>query len=230
MTTDVDPCAAREIVLDLAGWQGEEPPFPALVAAGVKGAIVKSWHGSYVPPVAKKQVDAAAAAGLWLGRYGWLVASGKPSQVDGWEDDCPLGVWADCEERGLTHAFVHEVVERLRDKHGRLPGLYVGSYFWDEMCGGVGVDCELCGSCDLWLPAYPGKRTGGTAYQAAAAEVCAGQAPRLPTPWRQRGALLWQFDGDRGLVMPDGVDVDVNTANGPGLTSRYLRRAWEALP
>lgn len=224
---EVNPCDDREIVFDLAGWQGEHPPWPAIAAAGVRAAIVKTWHGSYIPPVSRTQVAEAVEADLWIGRYGWLVSSGKPSQVDGWEDDCPLGIWADCEEKGLTHAFVHEVVQRLRDKSGRLPGLYVGSYFWDEMGGG---DCELCGSCDLWLPAYPGKRTGGTAYQAAAAEVCEGKFPRLPTPWREKGALIWQFDGDRGLVMPDGVDVDVNTANGPGLLSRYLRRVWEAVP
>lgn len=227
---DIDPCKDREILVDIAGWQGAKPSFAALAAAGVRAAIIKSWHGSYVPPVSLAQVDDSVAAGLWLGRYGWLMSSGKPSQVDSWIDDCPLGVWMDAEERGLTHAFVHEAVERLSDKHGRRPGMYLGSYFWDEMCGGVGHECDVCGDCDLWLPAYPGKRTGGTAYQEAAAEVCAGKAPRLPVPWREKGAMIWQFDGDKGLVMPDGVDVDVNTANGPALLSRYLRRVWEAIP
>jgi lysozyme len=42
--------------------------------------------------------------------------------------------------------------------------------------------------------------------------------PRVPWPWQQYA--IWQFDGDGGLALPNGVDCDFNWA--PSLTA--LRR------
>lgn len=222
-------CKDPGIVLDIAHWQGSKIPWSDARALGVRGVIAKTWHGAGVVKSNVEQLETARAAAMpLLGRYGWFLPdSDLKAQVAAWtsiaraSDEIVLTI--DHEEPG-TQLRGRELVNRLEfvieaasDKLGERPVVYTGEWYWKGFCGDI--DSQIVAECPLHLAAYPQKSAMGTRYQEAVAEVCGGIMPRVPRPWRDRGIepISWQFDGDRGLYLPHGVDVDVNVV------------AWERL-
>lgn len=107
--------------------------------------------------------------------------------------------WADwgCTAESISEwcrAFCAEVA-RLS---GVTPVLYTYHDWWTHVSF---ADTSWAAAYPLWLAAYPGK--GWPAE---------GQSPKLPRPWIDW--LFWQFDGDGGLRLPNGVDADFCVFNG----------------
>jgi hypothetical protein len=238
-------CENPAIVLDVAHWQGADP-FVGTKDKGVRAALIKRYHGRASLAVYQTQVESAKRAGLeLLGDYAWLVPNLMPVdlQVDAWAKpvDGSMGFWIDWEDpdtklRGRPLVSILErAIEIKSDKDGRRPVIYTGSWYWGNKPGDgsfcEGMDSEIVASCPLHLAAYPRKSNVGTRYTDAVAEVCAGIMPAIPLPWAKRclQPLLWQFDGDKGLVLPSGVDVDVNVADWARLTA-MLDAAPDTLP
>lgn len=227
-------CSDPLIGVDVSHWQGTAIDWAALRAAGVGWAVVKAWHGRSVVNSWAQQFAGAARAGVELvGRYAWWLPDADLSmQVGAWtggpfgrgdgRGELPLTI--DVEEAGTRlrgRALLdplEALVSRVADRIGQAPILYTGDWYWRDFLGDL--DSPIVAACPLWLAAYPRKSTGGTRYREAVAEVCGGALPRVPRPWADRGLapVAWQFDGDRGLVLPTtGADVDINTAAGAQL-------------
>lgn len=225
-------CSDPAIGYDLAHWQGKKIPFADTRALGIEWAIAKCWHGRGVVTSGDLQLTDAQLSGIstW-GRYAWaLPDEDLDMQVGAW---CRLALvpgelprtidWEhpDTKRRGAALVKRGEyLIEKASDRHGVRPIIYTGDWYWRGFCGDGasarfgGLDSQIFAECPLWLAAYPRKQATGTRYQDAVAEVCGGVMPGVPRPWRDRGIepLLWQFDGDKGLYLPNGVDVDVNVA------------------
>lgn len=211
---------------DLAHWQGKIIPWEASRALGIEWAIAKTWHGRGEVTSQLTQLEGARLAGIGtIGRYAWLLPDEDLDlQIGAWcgphyprvVGELPLTIdWEhpDTKLRGRELLKRGEyVVEKVSDRLGCRPILYTGNWYMVGFCGDL--DSQIFAECPLWLAAYPRKSATGTRYQEAIAEVCGGVMPAVPRPWRERGIepTLWQFDGDKGLYLPNGVDVDVNIA------------------
>jgi len=237
-------CSDPSIGLDTAGWQepgGKPVPFADCVPLGVQWAMVKGWHGRHVTKTGRGQFDLARASGLIPGEYAWLLP----------DEDLAMQIGAWCakpiESFQLPHSIDFEhpdtklrgrqlvmkleyTIERYSDRMGHRPIIYTGEWYWSGYCSDV--DSQLVAECPLWLAAYPRKANGGTRYTEAVAEVCGGKMPRVPVPWRERDVepLMWQLDGDKGLYLPNGVDVDVNVAAWARLQALVPERAIKPEP
>jgi hypothetical protein len=218
-------CSNPSIGYDLAHWQGKKVPFTDARALGIEWAISKCWHGRGTVTSGEVHLSDALLAGLdAVGRYAWaLPDEDLDMQVGAWcgrplvPGELPRTIdWEhpDTKLRGAALLKRGEyLIEKASDRHGVRPILYTGEWYWQGFCGNL--DSQIFAECPLWLAAYPRKQSTGTRYQEAVAEVCGGVMPDVPRPWRERGIqpVLWQFDGDKGLYLPNGVDVDVNVAD-----------------
>jgi hypothetical protein len=221
-----EPC----IILDVSHWQGTDIDFPACKALGVRGVIVKRYHGSGYVKAYDEQFPSAQLAGIeLLGDYAWLVPTSVPVdlQVAAWATPAkgrlPFTIdWEDpsTKLRGKPLVSILErAIEIKSDKDGRRPTIYTGAWYWRDFC--QGVDSEIVAACDLHLAAYPRKTNTGLRYTEAQQEVCGGHMPGVPLPWAKRGLqpLIWQFSGDaQPLRLPPSKNgaspaVDVNTGD-----------------
>lgn len=218
-------CADPAIGYDLSHWQGTAIPWAAARALGVRWVVSKTWHGAGVVKSAAPQLDTAREAGIEiLGRYAWLLPDDDLArQTNAWlatprrRDELPLSIdfeHPDTKLRGsaLLTKLEH-VIEVVSDALGERPIVYTGEWYWRDYV--LDLDSEIVASCPLWLAAYPRKNSTGTRYTEAVAEVCGGVMPRVCVPWRRRNfePVKWQFDGDKGLYLTSGGDVDVNVAD-----------------
>ncbi len=215
--------------IDLAKWQGK-PPFADLWAAGVRIAYTKCTHGS--SGVDETFQDNWKAMRLYRDAggdrfrqapYGWFVPKHDPIvQADllcttiekaGYLDtDYPVAL--DFEEvdpivRGvmLRDRFL-TYKNRVRKNLGRKTITYTAKWYFDVVL--VGVDCTELSDDDLWNATYPHlEKIGPLAYQAAL-DAIGPLTPTIPTCWVNAGKRekCRQFDGNGGLVMPNGVDAD----------------------
>lgn len=235
---DTVPSLTRPYTLgvDLSRWQGEVD-FSTFEKANIVFAVSKAAHASGADASFARNWRESKARGVIRGGYGWYLpqSSSKASaQADAlWsslekggytETDMPPAM--DFEEpfamdprKMLDGAF--EYIERLIARSGRRPLLYTGTWFWNQYLKsltGKGLKVannlfvldapELVAMCDLWHSEYPPLKSK-TDYAAAVQGL---KAPTLPAPWQSRGltAVLHQFDGDKGLVLPQGTDSDFN--------------------
>lgn len=208
------------IGIDAAKWQGVLP-VSQIVDAGVRFAIVKATHGLGTSPDVQfaRSWSALAAAPIVRGAYHWFTDSDPIAQAEhfvrqlvGLRDGDLVAV--DFEEPTTKYRGL-ELLDRLRAclarveaLTGRAPLLYTGAWYWD---GYVAVDApDLVERYPLWHAQYP--RVVIRDRRACATDPPALPAPTLPTPWRTRGVAeaIWQFDGDGGCVLPNGVDADFN--------------------
>lgn len=217
-------CTDPAIGFDLAHWQGTSVQFAAAQQLGLRWACAKTWHGSHIVASAALQLAGARAVDLEAtGRYAWLLPDDDlERQANAWcsidreQRELPLTIdWEHPDTKLRDRPLVTRLewcIEAVSDKIGERPILYTGEWYWSGYCGNL--DSEIVASCPLWLAAYPRKSVTGTRYQDAVAEVCGGVMPRVPVPWRTRNLepIAWQFDGDKGLYLPGGADVDVNVA------------------
>lgn len=120
------------------------------------------------------------------GAKGWKEWGCSPAEIASWSRACA----AEVEE--LT---------------GRRPVLYVYDWWWSCVRDGApaygfpaGGDVSWAADHDLWMAWY---RSGWP---------IPGDAPKIPAPFR--GWRFWQFDGNGGLRLPNGVDSDFCVFNG----------------
>lgn len=92
-----------------------------------------------------------------------------------------------------------ECADEVHILTGVRPILYTYPYWWAAVSK---ADVSWAAQYQLWLAAYT---TGGQWPRD-------GQRPRVPKPWIDW--CVWQFDGNGGLRLPNGVDADFCMFNG----------------
>lgn len=231
------------IGIDAAHWQNALP-VGQLADAGIRFAIIKATHGLGTNPDVEftRSWRGLLTAGITRGAYHWFTDSDPGMQArhfvriveaSGYrDDDLPLAV--DFEEP-KTKFRGNELLDRLRtciatveDLTGRPVFLYTGDWYWRDFAQDIDAP-DLVERCLLWHAAYP--RVTIADKRACAVAPPALIDPRLPLPWRKRGAkeTLWQFDGDGGCVLPNGVDADFNRFRGSLEAFRALSQ-MKAIP
>lgn len=110
---------------------------------------------------------------------------------------------------------------------GRRPWIYSADWFWSGKMGNL--DAPLLAQCPLWVAQYPSTQPDRRSFRDAASALRG--APRVPRPWASRGIreTCWQFDGDGGLRLPNGVDVDVNRMAAPSVATFAASQRCELL-
>ena len=223
--------------IDCSRWQTPNIPWKKLREAGFRFAIIKFFHGPWggdaeTRACAERQYKGAKDEGFLVGPYGWWEKSGSPSildeRINAWtkemplDDDLPLMI--DCEEKSLpqnvqTRLDGEYLFRKYRERTGRDAICYSGSWWADLWMPG---SSELLREIPYAHAAYPSIHASGTDYEGALKEWLAMEQPELPILWRGKRPLMWQADGDRGLVLPlednapkgtPHVDVDVDLAD-----------------
>lgn len=186
----------------------------ALDAAGVRFLIHKCKQGNDgKDPFFERNIAAAKAKGWRTGAYHFLyplphldpVAQAEgfyaASSLGTYNGDLPPALdleWPDPDagfaKWGCTPAQVcdwsRRCVERVAELFGRKPLIYIYPYFAQRLAAG---DMAWMAEYPLWIASYE-------------------KTPRVPKPWKTWA--LWQYDGNNGERMPNGVDADFNWFNG----------------
>lgn len=207
---------------DLSNWQGK-PDFDKLAAANIKFAISKACDG--LNETSTFDSDWANSKGkLVRGAYTWFYPEKDwRAQADKFlatvgpldPEDMPLAI--DFEQTTKIVGapllkLVTDYARYLSENTGRKPLLYTGKWYWQQYVQDLDAP-ELVELCDLWHAEYPRTSAHGTQYEATLAEL---KSPHPAKPWADRNIdpVIWQFDGDKGLTLPDGTDADFNRFNG----------------
>lgn len=124
--------------VDYSKYQGRvgEDKLRRMVADGVKGVCVGSWHGLDENPYAKCNLRDARLLGLKTATY--IVVNNRPGYWtvrQGWEAcgaewDYLSFVAADVEVRGVTEAILGEALATI-EAYGGQPCIYTGNWFWN---------------------------------------------------------------------------------------------------
>jgi GH25 family lysozyme M1 (1,4-beta-N-acetylmuramidase) len=219
--------------VDVASPQGPNVNFRTFVPRGIRFTIQKATQGATGtdPTFARNIVEIAEHVGIG-GVYWWpeprhdpLKEAQRLADVAGkaLERFADPIVMMDLEDDDRTHpggpvrgeplvarseAALLEV-ERLL---GIQVLLYTGKWFWREAIGKTLA--RVLTARPLCHAQYPRSVCpGGKMAADYAAELRALPAePDLPDPWTH--ATFWQFDGDKGLVLPQGVDSDFDRFDG----------------
>ncbi len=228
------------IGIDVSRWQAVVP-WADVARSGAMYAWIKATHGLGLDP-RFSQNWTASRGHIPRGAYHWLTDSDPTLQaehlartLDAAGDRGELHAAIDWEEPSTKHsgeALVLHALKALRRARHLLGDalVYTGDWYvaqlvaadrdFDRLVSRELVD-ELV-SYGLWHSQYP-------RVALADRTTCASSPPTLPTarlpyPWRSRGIpeWVWQFDGDGGCVLPNGVDADYNVATADGY-ARCLR-------
>jgi GH25 family lysozyme M1 (1,4-beta-N-acetylmuramidase) len=233
----------RVLGADFARWQGKvawdkvaDAPIKARLPSGnevevgiLRFASCKATHGTSGVDQAFAHNSVGRKAMWRSGYYFWFVPGLDPRKqaehfvrtIEATYDSSDLCAAMDFEElfpegfHGGAPRLLDDGVacgERVEELLGHRIMVYSGDGFWSHPRGCGGLDSEWFASRDYWHAQYLG-------HVPSEAEV-----PRLAYPWRRRGsrARIWQFDGDRGLYLPDGTDCDFNFFDG----SEDQLQAW----
>lgn len=215
--------------IDAARWQGKLQDARELLAAGIRFVIHKAVHGlssSPDPEFVHNFRKVGECPELVRGAYLWFTDSHPVLQADNYarivfaagyrDSDLPLAI--DFEEPGTKYRG-NELLDRLRLCIQRVRFLtnrpvivYTGRWYWLQF---VGVDApDLVESVLLWHSQYPRLKIPN--ILACGLQPPAIPEPTLPPPWAARGrkAFLFQWDGDGGCKLPNGVDADFNRFDG----------------
>lgn len=114
--------------------------------------------------------------------------------------------WPAVENWGKWHCTAQQVSDWLAANAaevciltGKEPVLYTYPYWWKAVSK---VDVSWASLYPLWIASYPS--SPGWPKD--------GQRPVVPAPWPTW--MFWQFDGNKGLKLPNGVDCDFDVFNG----------------
>lgn len=217
--------------IDAARWQGEID-FAACAAAGIRYAWLKAVHGLGGPDPAFLANWKRSHGHMPRGAYLWLTDSDPIAQaenlvrvVDNAGTDCELTLAVDFEEPGTKMRgaplveHLRKCLHRVRTLTGVAPLMYTGAWYWD---GYALVDAQdIVEEFPLWHAQYP--RTVMQNARACGVLPPDLPDPRLPKPWRDRNVecAVWQFDGNGGCLLPNGVDVDFNRTTPYHLASLF---------
>lgn len=121
----------------------------------------------------------------------WPQMHGRPIFIDEeWPEVENWPAW------GCTAKSINEAMRENAEETARLSGippiLYTYLYWWNAVA--KGADVSWAKEYALWMAWYTNKWPGP------------GQRAKVPHPWTD--ALFWQFDGNGGLLLPNGVDSD----------------------
>jgi GH25 family lysozyme M1 (1,4-beta-N-acetylmuramidase) len=203
------------------GNDGFDPWFAKnMAAAKARGLVVFAYCFAYPLPhlspedQAKRFVDALKARG-YTGRifldFEWPeVVPLKPAPgKKGWRE------WG-CYPAQLAD-WMGRNARATRDLSGLSPAIYIYDWWWAAVRDGAPAygfptagDVSWASDYDLWMAWY---RNGWPS---------AGDNPKVPRPFKSWA--FWQFDGNGGLRLPNGVDSDFCVFNG----TRAELEAWAA--
>ena len=210
------------IGVDVSRWQGVVD-YKTFAPAKIMFSVAKACHGAGMDPTFATNWRTSGEHGVIRGAYTWYVPDSASSATKQAEY-----FWSALEKAGYTALdmppavdFEHpvkmpasillgglfEFLERVIVLSGRRPLMYTGSWYWQQYVGNLDSEA-LVAICDLWHSEYP--RLASTYdYEKAVQGL---KSPTLPRPWKVRGipATLHQFDGDKGLVLPQKTDADFN--------------------
>lgn len=201
--------------LDASSIQGNLP-IKDLNDAGIRFLIHKCKQGNDGRDAYfDRNTSAAKNAGWYVGAYHFLYplpALDPIKQAEGFFAASTLGAaagelppaldleWPDPDagwsKWGCTApqvcAWSRKCVERVAEIYGRKPMIYIYPYFAQKLRTGGG-DMEWLAEYPLWIASYAAK-------------------PAMPEPWKTWA--FWQYDGNKGERLPNGVDADFNWFNG----------------
>lgn len=206
--------------VDVSQWQDGMSLVQAK-AEGMTFAIIRLCDGTYADPVFRSHLDDAEQAGLLVSTYWYLRAPSEGTtisqQVDvidrqlGGRKD--LGVWIDVESvdkatgrKTLTGADVHAARAELLRRGYRVPGVYTGAWYWEDMPGG---EPSMEGLGYLWVSNY-GRNLVGPPKSLYAGDG-GDNHPGWSYPLGDRKPDLLQF-GSQAQVA--GKSVDINAYRG----------------
>lgn len=176
--------------VDLCSWtKPADVDWSALVADGVRLALVRSADGTTTDRACVKHVARARAAGLPVALWTYfrpaLPAAAQAAELARASLACGAeGVpWIDVENAsGFAAARFRDALRdtlwALDDLLDRPAGIYTGPNFWRSFVVGfgVGADVEQFADRALWIAHYGAEK------------------PTIPLPWSS--AAIWQFAGD----------------------------------
>ena len=195
---------------------------------GMDFAIIRLCDGTYVDPVFHSHLADAEQAGMLISTYWYLRAPSEGTtiaqQVDvidrqmGGRRDLP--VWIDVESIDnrfppgdprhylLRGEDVWEAKRELERRGYRVPGVYSGAWYWENMPGG---EPSMQGLGALWCSNYGLKNGAGEPRSLYAGEG-GDRHPGWDYPLGDRKPDLLQF-GSRGTVAGH-PNVDINAYRG----------------
>jgi GH25 family lysozyme M1 (1,4-beta-N-acetylmuramidase) len=207
--------------IDTAYWQGIVP-WPACVAAGFQWAWIKVCQGLGAADGHFHQNWETSRGLLPRGGYLYFTDDDPVAQADhvaslidatGDRGEVPLMVDF---EKPDTRYRGKVLLDRLRACLARLGELgfrvvlYTGRYYWRQFVGDDVDASDIVAAYPLVHAEYPpmvlrDRLACGTAEIDLA-------APHPPAPFVRAGVepLVHQWDGDKGCLLPNGVDVDVD--------------------
>lgn len=210
------------IGIDAARWQGPLQSSSELVSAGLGFVITKATHGlGPLDPQFKHNWNVVGTEPLLLrGAYHWFTDTDPVAQAEHLvssvtlqETDLPFAL--DFEEPSTIYRGqelvdrVSECVRRIIDLTNRPVIFYTGKWYIDQFVGKVDMG-YICENTILWLAEYP--RIEIRNRRACGIETPILTKPKLPWQWATRNLseTFWQFDGNGGCLLPNGVDADFN--------------------
>lgn len=225
-------------LIDVSAAQGDIPPsvWQALRTLGVRAVIVKLTEGLWIDGRAMANIQRARDAGLLVSVYAFARMSlGDPeSQVEalakalnGRKPDFPVVLdfesAPDSWNAEKRVAWAERWVLAAKDTFGGWPILYSYPYFLTSL-GVFLTRSSVLAQCLLWI-------AGGRQYINGDGHIPdpTRESPPVVPLWGSNWTL-WQFDGNGGRRLPNGVDVDWNVFRGDEAAFRTFRGLPDDLP
>lgn len=188
------------------GNDGFDPWFERNMKGALDHGIEPFAYCFFYPlPVTKPTRDPRYQAELFVEKvYRFPEMVGRPIFID--EEWPEINDW---QKWGCTAKSINDAMRTNAEEVQRLSGvppiLYTYLYWWSAVS--ADADVSWAAAYELWMAWYIKGWPGP------------GSKPKVPKPWTS--ARFWQFDGNGGLVLPNGVDSDFCVFDG---TEEDLRR------
>jgi GH25 family lysozyme M1 (1,4-beta-N-acetylmuramidase) len=183
------------------GNDGFDPKFEANMLGAIDAGI-EPFAYCFIYPL--PHIDPKEQARLFVERvHRFPQMRGKPIFLDcEWPEITAWLHWG-CTGKQIGE-YLRAVFEEVERLSGRAPVLYTYPSWWEALRAG-GADLAWASKYFLWMASYPsGAKAGKWPLDT--------DEPRIPREWTTW--LFWQFDGDGGLRLPNGVDSDFCLFNG----------------